>query len=120
MARRLARWNNPRVSHKSIVVLEPDASWSSEVEQEAGPESHIVVLGRRPGESASAFERRARERLESLASKRPTRGVLVHGAGGRMGGASRSALRRVLTEVVHGAGGHEVVALGVMRPKRVA
>ncbi|MFO0571822.1 MAG: hypothetical protein U0263_39730 [Polyangiaceae bacterium] len=108
------------MSPKSIVVLEPDASWSAEVENAAGPESHIVVLGRRPGESAAAFERRARERLESLASERPTRGVLVRGAGRGMGGASRNALERALTDVVQSAGGGEVLALGAAPRKRVA
>jgi hypothetical protein len=108
------------VSPKSIVVLEPDASWSSEVESAAGPESHIVVLGRRPGESAAAFERRARERLGALRSERPTRGVLVRGAGRSMGSASRSAVERALTEVVQSAGGTEVVALGAAPGKRVA
>lgn len=111
LAHSAAHCSNCVVTHSSIVVLEPDASWSSEVESEAGLDSRVVVLGRRPGESAQAFARRAKKSLHAIAPERPTRGVLVHGCGTGAGAATRNTLRQALEELVRSAGASEIVEL---------
>lgn len=100
------------MSYESIVVLEPDASWSSEVETEAGAESRIVVLGRRPGESARAFEARARGRLAEMVEQgAPERGVLVYGPSKRGRIASRRVIEESLASVLEPMG-KKIVAIG--------
>jgi hypothetical protein len=98
----------------SIVVMEQGADWPAWVDEEAGPVSNVVVLSRQHGESQSAFEARARLRLDSMAEiATPSRAVLVCARIARAEARqSRAVLLRALVETLRRAGGGELTLAG--------